>query len=439
MLFFNDGILRSLGERESGLWRSDSSNKLMMKKKMKIVLFNTFYYPKLVGGAEISVQLLAEELVRNGHQVYVFTIGKKEEIARINGVIVIRFTSKNISSVYDSRKHGFFATTVWLMLDSMNPLYHFKLSYLLKRIRPDVVHTNNVMGFSPAIWLTIKRLNLPLVHTMRDYYLLCHKCNMFDGNNNCNALCGSCKVTHVAKKWLLDKPDVFVGVSKFTVAKHQENMETRPLSDFKVIYNAVQLPSTKEQEKFHEVLTVGYMGRIAKDKGVEYLVAEIRKLADAVPISSFELLLAGEGPTEYIEYLKEQLKGLNYRFLGKVKPIDFYKEVQLTVVPSVWNEPFGRVVIESLSYGVPVCMAARGGLTELYNERVSWIFNMDDQNGLFPILSNVLRNRSLLNDKAKLAREYAAKFSIGENARQYARLYASLNTESGQKPLSVKP
>src|SRR5690606_6660201 len=138
MLFFNDGILRSLGERESGLWRSDSSNKLMMNKKMKIVLFNTFYYPKLVGGAEISVQLLAEELVRNGHQVYVFTIGKKEEIARINGVIVIRLTSKNISSVYDSRKHGFFATTVWLMLDSMNPLYHFKLSYLLKRIRPDV-------------------------------------------------------------------------------------------------------------------------------------------------------------------------------------------------------------------------------------------------------------------------------------------------------------
>lgn len=427
MLFFSDDILSSVGERGSRRWGTDSLNKSMMDKKMKIVLFNTFYYPKLVGGAEISVQLLAEELVRNGHQVYVFTIGKKEEVARINGVIVIRFTSKNISSVYDSKKHGFLVTTAWLMLDSINPLYHFKLSYLLKRIGPDVVHTNNVMGFSPAIWLTIKRLRLPLVHTMRDYYLLCHKCNMFDGNNNCKSLCGSCKITHVAKKWLLDKPDIFVGVSKFTVAKHQEKMETRLPSQFKVIYNAVQLPPPKEQDKFHEPLTIGYMGRIAKDKGVEYLVAEVRKLADVIPTTSFELLLAGEGPAEYIDYLKNLLEGLNYRFLGKVKPIDFYKEVQLTVVPSVWNEPFGRVVIESLSYGVPVCMAARGGLTELYNERVSWIFNMDKENGLFPILQEVVANRCLLNEKAAQAKDYAAKFSIKENARQYTELYASLN------------
>lgn len=423
MMLLTEQIAACLGEGPEG----GSLNNRTMNKKMRIVLFNTFYYPKLVGGAEVSVQLLAEELVRNGHEVYVFTIGKKEEIARINGVIVIRFVSKNISSVYDNKKHGFLATAAWLLLDSLNPFYHFRLSYLLKRIQPDVVHTNNVMGFSPAIWLTIKRLHLPLVHTMRDYYLLCHKCNMFNGTRNCDGICKGCKLTHLPKKWLLDKPDMLVGVSKFTVKKHQEEIDAGRSLHYEVIYNAVNLPVSPKFEKSQQALTIGYMGRIAKDKGVEYLTAEIQQLIQVVPASSFELLLAGDGPQEYIAYLTEQLKGINCRFLGKVKPADFYKQVQLTIVPSVWNEPFGRVVIESFSYGVPVCMAARGGLTELHDDRVSWLFNMEDAHALSSILTDIINDRSALHEKEKYAADYAAKFSIAENARQYTELYSGLN------------
>ncbi|MEH6307434.1 glycosyltransferase family 4 protein [Olivibacter sp. CPCC 100613] len=438
MLFFANRVLGLLDEEIDQTLKRGYINEPTKNRRMKIVLFNTFYYPKLVGGAEVSVQLLAEELVRNGHKVYVFTIGQKEEVTRINGVIIIRFVAKNISSVYDNKKHNFFVTIIWLLVDSLNPFYHFKLSHILKRIKPDVVHTNNVMGFSPAIWLTIKRLKLPLVHTLRDYYLLCHKCNMFDGTKNCDGICKSCKLTHVAKKWLLDQPDVMVGVSQFTVNKHQEKMNAKESPRFEVIYNAVKLPSTSNSEKSEEVLRIGYMGRIAKDKGVEYLVTEAGKLAEKVPCTSFELLLAGEGEEEYIAYLKQQLRGVSYRFLGKVKPADFYKEVQLTVVPSIWNEPFGRVVIESFSFGVPVCMASRGGLTELHNSSVSWLFNFEDTNGLSSILSEILQNKNLLADKAAHTKEYAAKFSITENASQYTELYTSLKNKSGMKPLSVK-
>ncbi|HCA5778275.1 TPA: glycosyl transferase family 1, partial [Klebsiella pneumoniae] len=48
---------------------------------MNIVLFNTLYYPYRIGGAEVSVQILAEELVAKGNNVTVVSLseGLKQE------------------------------------------------------------------------------------------------------------------------------------------------------------------------------------------------------------------------------------------------------------------------------------------------------------------------------------------------------------------------
>ena len=38
---------------------------------------------------------------------------------------------------------------------------------------PDVVHTHNLTGVSTAIWEVCRRLDLPVFHSLHDYYLLC--------------------------------------------------------------------------------------------------------------------------------------------------------------------------------------------------------------------------------------------------------------------------
>jgi len=50
---------------------------------------------------------------------------------------------------------------------------------ILDKEKPDVVHTNNITGFSIAIWHEVHKRNFRLVHTLRDYYLLCPKNSMF--------------------------------------------------------------------------------------------------------------------------------------------------------------------------------------------------------------------------------------------------------------------
>ncbi|MER3879474.1 hypothetical protein J9A71_28290 [Klebsiella pneumoniae] len=64
---------------------------------MNIVLFNTLYYPYRIGGAEVSVQILAEELVAKGNNVTVVSLseGLKQERDNICGVKIIMLPIKN--------------------------------------------------------------------------------------------------------------------------------------------------------------------------------------------------------------------------------------------------------------------------------------------------------------------------------------------------------
>ncbi|UAA16046.1 glycosyltransferase [Klebsiella quasipneumoniae] len=65
---------------------------------MKILIINTLYYPQKVGGAEISVQLLAESLVNMGHQVRVISLIDDETLRNdvVNGVSCGYYPMPNI-------------------------------------------------------------------------------------------------------------------------------------------------------------------------------------------------------------------------------------------------------------------------------------------------------------------------------------------------------
>jgi len=390
---------------------------------VKIVIFNSFYYPRFVGGAEISVKLLAEGLVEKGNSVYVISIGEQNKAERINGVTVIRVKHRNVFSPYEPKKHVKLIKMVWLLLDAFNPFYHWQIKSILRQIKPDVVHTNNIMGFSPVIWSTIKNLKIPLVHTMRDYYLLCHKTNMFNNSKNCDEICAECKVTQRIKKMQVNCPDMYVGVSNFILNKHNAFLKTLSARQKQVVYNAVEMP-TEISDKSRFQLTLGYIGRIAEDKGFSYLVRQIRELQNRCP-GKFSFMVAGVGEQAYIDQMEEELKDVKHKFLGKTRPETFYNSVDMTIVPSQWHEPFGRVAVESLAYGVPVCMAASGGLTEIHNEKCTWLFKPEKDN-LVNLLAKILLNPELLTVKKESCRIYAAKFDNKHNVESYFAIYTDL-------------
>lgn len=393
---------------------------------MKILLINSFYYPSFVGGAEISVQLLAEGLAKAGNRVYVLTTGPANKVYRVNRVTVISLKQRNIYSTYNGASNvpGVFKS-LWHFIDSCNMFYHFSISSILKKISPDLVHTNTIQGLSPFIWKTIKDNKIPLVHTMRDYYLLCHKCSLFNNCKNCETLCLPCKITNNIKRNFMPYPDHFIGISQYILNKHKAFLQI-PDQFSNVVYNATKSFAGVQGKPVTEKIHFGYIGRVAEDKGVSYLVNELVKL-DSKQKSTVKILFAGKGDIKFISQLSEKLQGIEYEFIGVSKPADFYKQIDILIVPALWNEPFGRTVIESLSYSVPVCQSDRGGLKEIYDPESSWIYS-PDEGRLSALISYILSNRSEIANKKKNCVKHVEKFSVDSYINNHLQLYQQVTS-----------
>ena len=387
---------------------------------MKILITNTYYFPAFVGGAEVSVKLLAEGLAAAGNKVYVLTTGLKNTVYSLNNVIVISIKQQNVFNSYDKTPRSQFQKVFWHLIDSANFLYYFKVASILKRIAPDIAHTNSIQGFSPFLWYIIKRQNIPLVHSIRDYYMLCHKCSLYNGKN-CTTLCAPCKLTHSVKKRFFDLPDHFVGISRFILNKyHSYHSKINERSS--LIYNAVDTSeSSLTIGKPSRKLVFGYIGRIDVDKGVEYMVNELSTLS-ANDKAGFKVVFAGQGPRKFIDQLKIKLKDIESDFLGLTKPAEFYRAIDVLIVPALWNEPFGRIVIESLSYMVPVCQSDRGGLKEIYSPDSSWIFS-PQPGQLATQLILILNNRQQLAEKKLQCVNETGKFSVEKYISKHLALY----------------
>lgn len=388
---------------------------------MTILIFNTFYYPKFIGGAEVSVQMLAEGLVSSGHKVFIVTSGKQKSVSRLNGVVILRITQKNIYSTYDNYDKPSILKVMWHLLDSANPFNYYPVTKILRRIRPDVVHSNNIQGLSLLLWLSVKRQKIPLIHTLRDYYMICHRSNLFNDHKNCDRLCFSCKITCTIKKKFTLLPDQYVGISNFIISKHSDYFN---MKSYCVIPNAVKFPVQIEKSSQKKKITFGYIGRIEDDKGVGYLAQELLKI-DKRLSDQFKVLLAGKGEENYILNLESLLKETDIEFIGVVNPVEFYGKIDVLIVPSLWYEPFGRVVIESLSYGVPVCMSDRGGLKELYNPDCTWLFS-PEKNDLHLLIQNLIVDNDVLIKKMNLSKNYAQRFSTERHIKDYMDVYRNL-------------
>ncbi len=106
--------------------------------------------------------------------------------------------------------------------------------------------------------------------------------------------------------------------------------------------------------------TVLYLGRFAPEKGLDVLARAWADIPDA------ELVAAGTGAPG-------PLAGLARATIlpEQTEVVGLLQQADVLVLPSTWQEPFGRVVIEALSAGVPVVASAVGGIPDLLTGELS--------------------------------------------------------------------
>ena len=384
---------------------------------MKVVIFNTLYYPNIIGGAEKSVQLLAESLLKEGIEPIVVTTSYKNYIDYVNGVKVYYIKINNLYWPYKAKKEKKFKKPIWHLIDSYNP-FNKKIEYLINFEKPDVIHTNNLAGFSVSIWKIAKEKNIKIVHTLRDYYLLCPKSTMFNEklNKSCEKQCLTCKVYSIPKKSMSKNVDVVVGISRFILNTHLEYGYFKNAKK-RVIYNSIELPKrVSKKDELSDSIIFGYVGSLSPSKGIEFLLKKFSQLN-----LKNKLYIYGKGITkDYEDKLKKKYASEKIIFQGFQKPDNIYNEIDILIVPSLWNEPFGRIVVEANSYGVPVLVNKKGGLSELVHNGVNgWIFD-SQKAGDFENKLNLIMEKY---GKGFFNFEVVKNFSMKRIVKEYIKVY----------------
>jgi glycosyltransferase involved in cell wall biosynthesis len=135
-----------------------------------------------------------------------------------------------------------------------------------------------------------------------------------------------------------------------------------------------------------EPIRLGFLGRPSTDKGVEILAEAVRILDRESP-GQYRLVLAGESrfvsdtSRNAVQTALASLGHLVER-TGWIPPEDFFGRVDVLVCPSIWAEPFGLVVAESMSARVPVVVSDAGALPEVVGPEHPWIAMTGDAEDL---------------------------------------------------------
>lgn len=127
---------------------------------------------------------------------------------------------------------------------------------------------------------------------------------------------------------------------------------------------------------------VGTMGRLSTDKGVDVLADAMAILAGRHP-DRFSLTLAGDHrfvPPDDAARVRQALDRARVRTieLGWVDPASFFVAVDLVVVPSRWDEPFGLVAAQAMAAGRPLVVTGAGALPTIVGPDHPWVVPRDD-------------------------------------------------------------
>jgi glycosyltransferase involved in cell wall biosynthesis len=348
---------------------------------MKILLINNLYHPDRIGGAEISVQHLAEGLVTAGHDLRVITsatddLPRTEQLA---GVTVSYVRQPNIYTWPNTGGAGALKKLRWHWRDRHNPAAGPLIDAALGSWRPDIVNTNNLAGFSVALWRHFRERRVPVVHTLRDHYLICPYSIMYRRGGNCQRPCFRCRLLSRPKLPASEHVDGVIGISDYILQRHLELGYFPQVRHRAVIRNIYDLPVTaaKRERLPVEPLVVGFLGRISEEKGIEDLCEAVAHERTRRPI---RLVVAGRGKSDYVESIQARHGHEDTEFVGFISPAELLARVHVLAVPSRLNEGLGRVVLEANAHGVPVLVPGRGGLPELVEHGVNgWIYgeNLD--------------------------------------------------------------
>lgn len=241
--------------------------------------------------------------------------------------------------------------------------------WLTRQIQPDLIVISNILvaGFVPTLK---KQLDVPILVTLQgdDIFL--------------DALPEPYRAKCFAEiKKIAQYVDGFIVHSEFFGRYMAEYFDLDP-SQIHVTPLGVDTSDfsdfSKPEVQEDGTLNVGYLARLAPEKGLHNLVDAFIELKNQPNSDRFKLKIAGWLGKDHEAYADQQWSRLKeagladeFEYLGSIdreQKLKFLRDIHVLSVPTDLKEPKGLFVLEALAAGVPVVQPAHGSFPELIEQ-----------------------------------------------------------------------
>jgi hypothetical protein len=226
---------------------------------------------------------------------------------------------------------------------------------------------------------------------------------------------------------LLNSVDKIVFISNWVKRKFFEGMSHLSENKTQVIYHSID-PVIKKTKKNKQII---FVGKLNESKGYDLfckaLFPVLNKHTDWKAISI--------GDEKRFQHYNTHKKHTNLGQISHKKVLNFLSKSEIAVIPSRWEEPFGRTALEATSRGCATIISNNGGLTETSDQAII-LKKLNSKNLELEI--NKLINNKTLRKNLQLKSQKNVKHKLFENSNKIDKMRVSLfpfsnfNTNKGK-------
>ncbi len=452
-------------------------------KSLKILIPVHVFFPRHFYGTETYTLELAKQFMAQGHRPVVLTTTPFGEPGSGKEYEQYEFDQVPVYSIdLNMKPHNRFKHTYY-----RKDLYALQKK-IIAGISPDIAHVTHLINHSSSLLEVLRDLKIPTVATLTDFFGICfnNKLEGYDGTlcrgpNRNSTNCLACYFRTVGIRnpnrliaAIAGKNDFLLrfavailfyvtqipGFQKNSMAGHVLDVTSRlrVLRYLYGVYNKMVAPTdflrdayaenrffpdrlkkinfginlkmvadfSKPKIKNHAHVRFGYIGQIARHKGVDLLI----KAYAGIKNNNKSLVIYGPFDQDhtYMEELKRLARGVDrVEFRGTFAQQELGKrlsEMDFLVIPSRWYENSPLVLLYALATRTPVIVTDVKGLSEFVTHDVNgYTFKKDNVDHLKKIMQDILdapEKISRLSEKATYTKD------VSDHAGEILELYNSI-------------
>jgi glycosyltransferase involved in cell wall biosynthesis len=367
----------------------------------------------------MRVALLSKALVVGTYQRKCELIARHEDVELTVLVPPAWCTGGHVTRLERSHTEGYCLREIPIWFNGNFHLHHYPtLALELSQIRPDMIHIDE------------EPYNLATMLAMRSAQSLGAKTLFFSWQN---LLRSYPPPFSWMERYVLGHADAAIAGNHDAVSVLRSKGYAGPVEvipQFGVDEDTFHPVSSADSRRVQRSFTIGYAGRIVREKGLDLLIQALARLPAYV-----RLVLIGAGPEQarLCEMTSRLQVSDRVRFVSIVPSTEMpalYAQMDALVLPSRtqsnWKEQFGRVLIEAMACGVPVIGSTCGEIPRVI-EDAGLIFAENDVEELLAQLTRLIEQPALRDDLSIHGRaRVLAQFSMQKIADQTVQVYRSI-------------